>query len=496
MMKVANGGMVTIWARDFDKGSSHPCPDYKLYFAFSRNIIDTARTFTCADLGTRTIPVYVGVIVGMDTIWNNVNPRLVIQDNNTPKACPTTALSVRTVRGQLTTEIYSNLKGATVSLEGFDGMSLKSDRDGNFEFNNVVEGYDYIVRPTKNDDVDNGVNTLDLLMIQRHILNIQRIQSPYKMIAADINSDKKISVSDLSDLRKVVLGVSNTFDNNQSWRFVDKNHKFGAVEDALSEIFAEQYDIREIKENMSGIDFMSVKVGDIDATAATSLLGNQLKSRSSGKAEIFVSGTKAKANEIVRVPIALDKAMTLSGIQLGLIYDQDVMELVESELGFANKSQADIVVKNGQLKISWIEAKGEVVKDIAYLTFKAKKETDIAEGIKLGTFGSEGYTMDLETVDLVMRNDKSDKTKVSLFQNTPNPYAASTSISFFLPESMTTKLSIYDVQGRLVKQVSSNYENGMNYIIVDRDEVGKAGVYYYTLEAGNAIITKKMVIID
>jgi hypothetical protein len=496
IMKMGTGGMITTWASDFDKGSSHPCSTYKLYFAFSRNVLDTARTYTCADLGTKTVGIFVGIIVGPDTIWNTTNARLIIQDNNVPKACPTAALSARTVRGQLTTEIYSNLRGAEVILEGYEGKKIMSDKDGNFEFTTAVEGYDYIVKPTKNDDVDNGVNTIDLLMIQRHILNLQRLQSPYKMIAADINKDQKISVIDLSELRKVVLGSSTKFENNESWRFVDKNFRFSNAESALSELFAEQYDIKEIKDNMNGVDFMSIKVGDIDATAATSLLSSQLQSRVNNKLYLDILNKKVNAGEVITVPVSLSETSNLAGLQLGLIYNLDDLELIKSDIRVDQGLNAEVFNDLGKINLVWVNANATNVSEVVNLTFRVKKATNVSNAIQLSNFKSEAYTKEMETYDLVLRNNRDKQSVVTLFQNTPNPFALTTGITFYLPETMNAKMSIYDVQGRMVKQISAKYEQGLNQVNIDKGELGKAGIYYYTLEAGSTISTKKMVIID
>ncbi|MBK8634704.1 MAG: hypothetical protein IPN72_14510 [Saprospiraceae bacterium] len=66
----------------------------------------------------------------------------------------------------------------------------------------------YQVSPLKTDNARQGVNTLDLLHIQRHILKIKELENPFKLIVADANFDQKITVSDLVDIRKVVLEVT------------------------------------------------------------------------------------------------------------------------------------------------------------------------------------------------------------------------------------------------------------------------------------------------
>ncbi|MBK9736814.1 MAG: hypothetical protein IPO92_18385 [Saprospiraceae bacterium] len=72
----------------------------------------------------------------------------------------------------------------------------------------------------KDGDDINGVSTLDLVMIQRHILGLQSLSSPYKIIAADANNDGKVTASDLTDIRKLILGITVDYPSNTSWRFL------------------------------------------------------------------------------------------------------------------------------------------------------------------------------------------------------------------------------------------------------------------------------------
>lgn len=53
-----------------------------------------------------------------------------------------------------------------------------------------------------------NVNTLDLVMMQRHILGIQKLENNWQLIAADINSDEKINVADLVLLRRNIVGLT------------------------------------------------------------------------------------------------------------------------------------------------------------------------------------------------------------------------------------------------------------------------------------------------
>ena len=52
------------------------------------------------------------------------------------------------------------------------------------------------------------------------------MDSPFKIIAADINSDTRVTAIDLVELRKLILGVYTELPQNDSWRFVDATQTF------------------------------------------------------------------------------------------------------------------------------------------------------------------------------------------------------------------------------------------------------------------------------
>jgi hypothetical protein len=90
--------------------------------------------------------------------------------------------------------------------------------------------------------------------------------------------------------------------------------------------------------------------------------------------------------------------------------------------------------------------------------------------------------------------------KLKLFQNYPNPFNPSTNISFRLTEPELVTLNIYDISGRLLKNLlNTNLSAGSHSVRWDsKDESGKtlaAGVYFYKLSAGENSSTKKMLLI-
>ena len=88
----------------------------------------------------------------------------------------------------------------------------------------------------------------------------------------------------------------------------------------------------------------------------------------------------------------------------------------------------------------------------------------------------------------------------SLNQNYPNPFNPSTTFSYELPEASIVKINVYDVMGRIVKSlVNSSMAAGYHLskwdATNDIGEVVSAGMYIYTIQAGEYRATKKMVLL-
>jgi hypothetical protein len=84
----------------------------------------------------------------------------------------------------------------------------------------------------------------------------------------------------------------------------------------------------------------------------------------------------------------------------------------------------------------------------------------------------------------------------SLSQNYPNPFNPSTNIQFALPVAGEYTLTIYNVNGQVVKTFSGQAEAGWQTVVWNTNESNVAsGVYFYRLNAGAFSSVKKMVLL-
>ncbi len=85
--------------------------------------------------------------------------------------------------------------------------------------------------------------------------------------------------------------------------------------------------------------------------------------------------------------------------------------------------------------------------------------------------------------------------KYSLEQNYPNPFNPTTSIRFTLPESTNAKIVVYDVLGKVVKNLlNEKLEAGYHNVNFDASKLG-SGLYIYTLETRNFTKVRKMLLL-
>jgi hypothetical protein len=86
-----------------------------------------------------------------------------------------------------------------------------------------------------------------------------------------------------------------------------------------------------------------------------------------------------------------------------------------------------------------------------------------------------------------------------LSQNYPNPFNPETTIEFGLPKPGFVEISIYDINGKLVRKLISQRKSAGRHSIVwnGKDNSGStisSGVYYYTFKAGKFNQTRKMIL--
>ncbi len=86
-------------------------------------------------------------------------------------------------------------------------------------------------------------------------------------------------------------------------------------------------------------------------------------------------------------------------------------------------------------------------------------------------------------------------TKYYLSQNYPNPFNPSTLIKYQLPVSDNVTLKVYDVLGNEITTLVNEFKPAGSYSISFDASKLSSGIYFYRLQAGNYVETKKMLLL-
>ncbi len=430
--------------------------------------------------------------------------------NNSGSPCSMTFTScqtgdcMRSIRGKVESEEATEIEDVGVELLGSNMDMIMTDENGEFEFE-TESGNDYTVKLSKNDDYLNGVSTYDLVKLGQHVLGIEELDSPYKMIAGDANSDGYLSTIDLVTLRQLILYQITELPNVGSWRFVDRNYVFPVPNNPWFEAFPENYFIQNANSDMN-LGFVGVKVGDVDCSAQT-LRGQAEERNANGTLQLLLNDTEVEIGEEFTVALNVPEIHTVQGLQFTMAFDTKKAELLEVVHHSSLMSEHEIgqqFTQEGMLTASFINTNVKAKTDapLMVLKMKANQNTSIKDIFELSNRYTrpEAYNTANELLDLNLAyntviEDATAAMNFQLFQNKPNPFRGHTTIGFYLPQAQAATLTVYDVSGKTLYQNEQEYTKGYNEIILKKEEL-TSGVMYYQLDTEGFTQTRKMIVLE
>lgn len=85
--------------------------------------------------------------------------------------------------------------------------------------------------------------------------------------------------------------------------------------------------------------------------------------------------------------------------------------------------------------------------------------------------------------------------KYSLEQNYPNPFNPTTTIKYSLPKAGFVSIKVYDIVGRMVSELVSEFKESGNYNVAFHGSSFASGIYFYRIETNSFVDTKRMVLV-
>ncbi|HLP93491.1 MAG TPA: T9SS type A sorting domain-containing protein [Saprospiraceae bacterium] len=492
-------GMIQLYAADFLQHTTDNCtPADQLTIGIRKcgqgtgfpwdangNPI-TSLTFDCSEQGLNCVEIW-----AIDAAGNadHCNTTAIVQDVNafcSPGNTVVVAGSVKTADDQGVEEAQIQFSGLTPTILQ---LSQWTDESGAFQ-HTIPLASNISLTPVKQDNPLNGVTTYDLVQISKHILGLEPLNSPYKMIAADANKSGSITTFDIVELRKLILGIYTSLPTNDSWRFVDKSFQFPVPNNPFQSPFPESMEYTDLSGPHLSEHFIGVKIGDVNG----SVLPNAqavAPERQSQPGILDLEDRELEVGEEFELTftaesplIACQMTLELDGLEpLGVVPAENVTA-ENFGMGF-----------QGALTVSLEQVKSFSIR------FRATRSGSLSGMIGLSNAITQtvAYTWDevlgkADARDLMLRFDgaKHVSCAFELFQNEPNPFYNRTSIGFFLPEAGEIVLSIFDETGRMVFRQKGYFDKGAHQVLLDRSVLHDGGLYFYQMETENEVKSKKM----
>ncbi len=498
---------VQIWATDFNIGSFDNCtPDSLLKFSFSSDVNDKFRTYTCDSLAdgiqdTFDVEMWVTDLFGNQAFCA---VKVVIQDNM--DICPDNPGLLASVSGQIVNEDNEGVENVQLTLLKNNDFFRESQtkKDGKYNFSGLEKGENYALQPVRSDNPLNGVNTRDLVIIQKYLLGKQDFNSPYMFLAADANESKTISTADILVLRKLILGKTTSLPGGQSWRFLPYDYNFIDPNDPLKDNVPLIIEMNAMDHDYTEANFMAVKIGDLTGDAKANL-HSVTKTRSNDMIRLEAKDMKLHVGEQRSLSLRSGDFKNMEAMQFTLYFDPEKIEILNLSSDVLNITEQNIGrnhMRNGLLTFAWNDAISYTAKEgetLLKLEIRAKEEVRLSEALKITSNITQAIAFDQQGNDyrIGLRfsgKGASNHSELFLYQNYPNPFDASTVIAFELPRAEMATLTIQSIAGKTILVKHINGVKGVNKIVLSKAQL-RSGVLYYRLESGGQSLTRKMLML-
>ena len=268
------------------------------------------------------------------------------------------------------------VSGVAVKVRGGATADGVGNEDGSFDIR-TPSAVPIEISLEKRTDLptNRGVTVLDLLLVERHVLGKELLGSPWKRLAANVDRQGGINAADTLLMREVIHGRTDRYVSGQPvFHFLPADTMFSDDAQPWEASNFIQHDAPT--ENLSGQDFVGVKLGDVDgdwesiAVRASNPIGNRLLSIASGKQSAPMNESVALAVEFGRrqgsgeeFAAALQAAEGFHGVtslQFTLVWNPAEMAFAGvSQFGLPNLSESHFGtrwVERGRLSFAWADA--------------------------------------------------------------------------------------------------------------------------------------------
>ncbi|MBL0082766.1 MAG: hypothetical protein IPP37_10190 [Saprospiraceae bacterium] len=306
-------------------------------------------------------------------------------------------------------------------------------------------------------------------------MGVTKFTDPIKIIASDMDGNKKVSVSDLVVLRKIILGASQTLPGNRDcYTFVDDKHLFTNPTNPFG--YPDFIQLNEVEgDKISGLDFISVKMGDVNFSL--NLNSDDAESRTPG-ALINVQKTGKGFS------VLINDQVDMTGFQFALPLLDDGVEI---KINPTILPFVDFIIQNNELRMLFAP-------EDAYSFGKNEILFEVLEG-QIDESRATGFVNQWYGKDLAPRS-----LKWQMFSDNEQPNCGLefkfTGNSLYLDSYEDilgrVEIKVYDLTGRML---SSQFLDGLSRGVtaIETSDLPSAALLFITFNADGCSFTQKWI---
>ncbi|MCK6693790.1 MAG: hypothetical protein L6Q97_17045, partial [Thermoanaerobaculia bacterium] len=414
------------------------------------------------------------------------------------------------------------------------------------------------ILPDRNfgNDPLNGVTTLDLVLINKHILGVSKFENPFQLIAADANNSASVTTFDIVELRKLILGLYTQLPIGISWRYVPKlftktqPFRNDFFDDPFSAELADPFQsfTRKYKSNTQGLNvpntdswmdfvtlvktsslagnedawsFTGIKIGDVNCNATRE--GDPIR----GEDHEFQLAPGSNAHISTSAPklvqVLASAPVEVLAWQFGARYASDSLTISNLSPGTEEEkfdedhfhiAPFDSLLETGAFRALWFSEDGETVDIDSTVLFEFEVEAnehpvDLEERFRLDNdvlpflfYDEDGELIEDVTLSLVISNIShefktlygplSPAPKPLRVKTYPIPFTSNVGFFFDIARDEQVRLDVFDAMGTLVNSVTETLPSGPHELQVKTLAQYPPGLYWYVLRAGELTARGKL----
>lgn len=471
-----------------DNNSRDNCTPFQgLSFQLSPN------EFSCDSLGPHEVTLSVTDAMGNTNLCKTI---VVVQDNL--GICPSG--SKPEISGMVMSMSSQPVSGVEVWLNG--QTMAKTDDLGFYQFKQLDQGESYTVAPALDKQPANGVSVADIILIQSHIMGKKSMSDPYQLIAADVNNSGNISISDIIEIRRVLLGHQPGFSKVPSWQFVDADHTFKNPLKPTGEPYPQTINIPAIQGNMAGLEFVAIKTGDVNQSAKLNNL-QDAEVRGAALARLVMEDRVLEPGLVYAIPVRVASEQPLTGMQWQMdIKDQAAHFTSVQPGGVRSFSEEMTRLQGDAVRLVWHQSLPDPDMGLAALMtlqVQVRKQARLSEILALADeLRPEVITLDGRDGPLDLQFLPEAVHSLQLQEAAwPNPFRAETNLSFTLDKASEVTLRVFDEHGRLAWIREDAFPAGRHQVVLSASDLGRSGTYRFLIETPNTRpISQTLVLVD